>query len=212
MDIIYQHVLDQGPPQRPPLYMSGDPNVTDYFAQAYTTDPQDPRKRKRANPCAKSPNLRGMQGHLFHLLKHMLSHQTHIRDALAKTTIGDMPAFEKVLRMLEVAVKQALDEDAATQSSGHVHHLGDYKSYDSMTPSERTMVKYKRPWWVCQPNIRILPEEALEKGAMQPSKKELRVIKQESMADGVDDMVRRDDGRQSSDKENEMPKDALFCG
>ena len=224
LDIIYRHILDQEPPQRPPLYLPGDAGVQAYYDTSALAVPEaEIRKRKRADPLGKSPNLRAMQGHLFHMLKHIVPIHTDIRDALAKAKPGNMPAFEKVLRMLEKAVKEALDEEAtkeALDEEATKEALDEevtngpsaqQRTVEEGSPTDQTIVKYKRPWWVCQPYLRPLPEAALEKGALQLSKKEKARLKAEQRPQQIE-TITRDDGLQGSDKENEITKDALVCG
>ena len=173
-DIIYRYVLDQEPPKRLPLYIPGDK----YSSQAadkslQTTTPRSEersKKRKRDVVAAASPNLRVMQGHLFQILRPMLSTHTDIRDKLAQCRTGDMAAFENVLSMVEAAIRQGLDKEAAQPTIPHEEEAPAVPDSE-MTPSERTIAKYKRPWWICQPHIRPSPEEALKKGATAPGKK-----------------------------------------
>ncbi|RMZ86563.1 hypothetical protein DV736_g6207, partial [Chaetothyriales sp. CBS 134916] len=141
LDIIYRHVIEQTPPQRPPLYIPGDVVVTEYYDTSALEDSvSQTRKHRRANPWAKSPSVRVMQGHLFHLLRHIISTHPEIRDALAKTTVGNMASYEKVLRMLEAAVKQALDEETSHSSQDGL------KAKANMSPDDQLRAKYRRPW------------------------------------------------------------------
>ena len=175
LDIIHRDVLEQDPPQRQPLYVPGDSNRTSSPTSPSASITPSPhiiqkrgRKRKRDNTSASSPNLRVMQGHLFQILRPLVSTHTDIRDALAQCRTGDIAAFENVLNMVEAATRKALDEEAASSPSSEQPQ----KSESGMTASERTIAKYKRPWWVCQPHIRPSPDEALKKGALQLTKKE----------------------------------------
>ena len=211
LDIIYRHILEQEPPQRPPLYMPGDADVPDYYdVSTLTISMPDTCKRKRASPLAKSPNIRAMQGHLFHMLKHIVPTHTDIRDALSKAKMGNMDGYERVLRMLECAVKRALDED----SSASPHF--EAETNDSMTPQEHIAAKYERPWWVCQPHLRPLPEAALEKGSMQLRKKDIhrtQSVPNTELSLNRPDAGKHEHEQHNSDKENEVPnKEALVCG
>ncbi|RMZ81719.1 hypothetical protein DV738_g1923, partial [Chaetothyriales sp. CBS 135597] len=161
LDIIYRHILEQTPPERPPLYLPGDEVVTEYYeTSALEGSVSQSRKNKRTA----SPSLRVMQGHLFSLLRHIVSTHPEIRDALSRTTVGNMAAFEKVLRMLEAAIKQALDEQAANLSKDAS------ESTENKSPDQELREKYKRPWWVCQPFIRPLPPTACERAPKQLNK------------------------------------------
>lgn len=173
LDIIYKYVLETPAPERKPLYLPSDPKeekepTPDPTAAA---EPEDgPPKKKQKRDRAKRPNspsLGVMQGHLFQLLRPMIAQHTNVRDALAKARPGDMPAYENVLSLVEKAIKSGLDE---------------YKEYPErfakspdaqLTGSKATIAKYGRPWWICQPHIRPLPEEALENGALHLRKKDL---------------------------------------
>ena len=201
LDIIYRYVLDQEPPNRPSLYIPGDsPHSTACAAPSATSQQmlqERGKKRKRDNAAATSPNLRVMQGHLFQILRPMLSTHTDIRDALAQCRTGDIAGFESVLSMVEHAIKEGLDEEA-TESQAVMQSMAAASgmSEAEMTPSERTIAKYKRLWWVCQPHIRPLPAEAIRKGAMTLSKKQ-----QEKVAVEVQKEI-----------EIPVPKEELVCG
>ncbi len=125
-----------------------------------------------------------MQGHLFQLLRPLVSAHTDIRDALAKTRAGDMDGYESVLALVERAVRKGIDEHAAS-SSGQADSGTPQKQDNisetseaevAMTPKQKTEQIYKRPWWVCQPHIRPLPEEAMASGALKVKKKDLARI------------------------------------
>ncbi len=201
MDIIYGYILDKKPPSRPPLYVPGDHSHSIPDGIPSSTFPQmlheRSAKRKRDNAAATSPNLRVMQGHLFQILRPMLSTHTQIRDALAQCRTGDLTAFENVLSMVEDAIRHGLDEEAAQAHSEHQDSSEGALSLEAeMTPSERTIAKYKRPWWICQPHIRPLPDEAVRKGAITLSKKQ-----QEKVAVEVQKEI-----------EIPVPKEELVCG
>lgn len=218
MDIIYKYSFDRAPPARQPLYIPGDLKIDS------TTESTDPasqngvtnsKKRKRESKPRTDPNLKGMQGHLFQLLRSLVSVHTDVRDALAKSQYGDMDAYEHVLSMVEKVVMEGLDAEAQrTTEDSTVQEeatLG-----DDLTPKQRTEAKYKRPWWVCQPYIRPLPEEALKLGAMKLSKKEMaKLAMQESAETKKDPIQRVDDSQQqlqSNSTSDDVPKAALVCG
>jgi len=76
--------------------------------------------------------------------------------------------------MVEAAVREALDENATSPGRAESGVIQDAVSSEvAMTLRQKTEQKYRRPWWVCQPHIRPLPEEALQNGALKISKKEL---------------------------------------
>ncbi|OAL68762.1 hypothetical protein A7D00_7328 [Trichophyton violaceum] len=180
MDIIYKYVLEQDPPQRAPLYHPDDEPISESNGQMQTDEAvedeseQPPRKKQKQGKRVKrtpSTNLSSMQGHLFQLLRHLVSHRTDIRDALARCHGGDMPNFEKVVKLVDHAVKQGMQEYEQNPDWKHVvpaSKPGVVKSEES----KATMEKYQRPWWVCQPYIRPLPEEALQIGSLQLKKKD----------------------------------------
>ncbi|KAK4989509.1 tRNA dihydrouridine synthase [Elasticomyces elasticus] len=236
MDIIHKYVLGQDPPPRRPLFVPGDP--VDEPASKQTTVQSGPQKRpleheepgpvptkkqkrskaEKQEKCT-SPNLCSMQAHLFHMLRPLVSKHTNIRDALARCRSGDMAAFENVLTMVEEAVKSGLID------------------YERMTPDERealmpeappkdltkdpgslaTVAMCKRPWWVCQPYVRPLPREAMEKGALQLSKKEMARLEQENQdtkKTGLQPEGRAEEDliQHSPERTVEIPKEGMVCG
>jgi len=274
MDIIHRHVLEQEPPQRPPLYLPGDAESSQTMGAAVsipadlTSTPasqttattrtmpntggnedeadQPAKKQKRRHDkkgqiaAVHNPNLKALQGHLFQLLRCMLSTHVPIRDALARARAGDIQAFENVLSMVEAAVKQGLDEEnAAIAIPAQQTNHDDATAGDTTTntangvingqSSATTKQKYKRPFWVCQPHIRPLPDEALKIGAMTLSKKDKEKLAQEMQvksdtADPVEKDVKsqaavadalQDDNNRAEKEEivHELPnEEALACG
>lgn len=222
LDIIYRCVLERKPPQRRPLFLPSDfPDSTDqdlYHVQD-GNDEEPPKKRQKKDPQSRitSPSLKALQGHLFQLLRPILSTHTDIRDVLAKCRVGDLVGFERVLAMLEDAVRQALLDDAATSvtSASSAEEVQQHQCDGKATVNNtQTIAKYKRPWWICQPYIRPLPEQAIESGALQVSKKELARRKEESERQGM----MKDGGAEdyleskSAVSSSELPKEALVCG
>ncbi|KAJ5099992.1 hypothetical protein N7532_006993, partial [Penicillium argentinense] len=168
LDIIYKYVLEQPVPERKPLFLPSDPvdeaeEAKEAAEQAGEEEKDGPPKKKQKRDKIKrpnSPNLGFMQGHLFQVLRPMVGTHTNVRDALARSRPGDMPAFEHVLTLIERAIKTALKEYEQTPEKFE-------KSPDeTLTGSKATIAEYGRPWWVCQPYIRPLPEEARENGAL----------------------------------------------
>lgn len=177
MDIIHEYVLEETKPARRPLYLPGDaPATTSTFEgpeeneETEETDEPPAKKQKRSKTNKEkytrptSPNLTAMQGHLFQLLRPLISHKTLIRDALARTRAGDIEGFERVVEMVEGAVEEGIrDYDDSKEVVKGV-------DVEGLSGSERTRAEVGRPWWVCQPYVRPLPEEALEKGALAEKK------------------------------------------
>lgn len=165
LDIIYEHVLEQPVPERKPLFLPSDPIDE---AEKTNEDDQDdevegPPKKKQKRERLKrtnSPSLGVMQGHLFQVLRPMVSTYTNVRDALARARPGDMAAFEHVLTLVEKAVKGGLQE--------YVRNPEKFERQPdkTLTGSKATIAEYGRPFWVCQPHVRPLPEEAMENGAL----------------------------------------------
>ncbi|KAJ5901615.1 tRNA-dihydrouridine(16/17) synthase, partial [Penicillium taxi] len=172
LDIIYKYVLEEPAPERKPLFLPSDPVEETEISQTEDQDNEDeggpPRKKqkrsknKNKNKDKKpiSASLGVMQGHLFQMLRPMVSTHTDVRDALAMSRPGDMSAFENVLTLVEKAIKGGLQEYEISPEKFE-------KSKDAtLTGSKATIAEYGRPWWVCQPHVRPLPEEALENGAL----------------------------------------------
>ena len=177
LGVIYKYVLESPPPERKPLYLPSDLITKDEKPAAEGDEPKldakeedSPPKEKQKHVKSKrtnSPNLGVMQGHLFQLLRPMISKHTNVRDALARSRTGDISAFEHVLQLVEEAIKEGLRE-----YEQHPEHFEDAGDVGQLTGSRATIAQYGRPWWVCQPHVRPLPEEAVENGALQVKKKE----------------------------------------
>jgi tRNA-dihydrouridine synthase 1 len=221
LDIIHRCVLEKEPPKRRPLFLPSDaPDCMNqdrpHEQDENEGEPPKKKQKRERQPKIMSPSLKALQGHLFQLLRPILSTHTDIRDALAKCRVGDIAGFERVLAMIEGAVRQALLEDAQTMLKNGSKAEGDeHRSRDAeLTISNaRTIAKYKRPWWICQPYIRPLPEQAIESGALKASKKELAKRKKESEEQGIarDDGIENTHEGQSTISSSELPK-ALVCG
>ncbi|KAJ5725096.1 tRNA-dihydrouridine(16/17) synthase [Penicillium malachiteum] len=164
LDIIYKYVLEQPVPQRKPLFLPSDPVDETEKSKAEDGEDDGPPKKKQKREKIKRPNsasLVVMQGHLFQVLRPMVSTHTNVRDALAHTRPGDMAGFEGVLSLVEEAIKAGLTEYEATPEKFEKPHD------PTLTGSKATIAEYGRPWWLCQPHIRLLPEEAIESGALK---------------------------------------------
>ncbi|KAK0621211.1 hypothetical protein B0T17DRAFT_495059 [Bombardia bombarda] len=209
LDLLHRYVAEQEPPQRRPLFMPGDddgwvaepaPPQEDKGDDDVEGPPRKKQKqqkqqqqqqndggggggRAKQNEKAKvipSPNLCAMQAHLFHLLRHLVSRHTDVRDILAKLRQGDLAAFESLLEMVERKVAQGLLEYERTDGKSVEEEMQvdkkekkeeeQVEDEDDPESSVRAVKQCKRPWWVIQPIIRPLPKEALAKGAIQPKK------------------------------------------
>lgn len=197
-------------------------------------------KQKKDMAAVHNPNLKPVQGHLFQLLRPMIADHVHIRDALAKSRVGDIAAFENVLRLVEEATRAGLDKEATQLHDGtpaealNQEAVSTNNGDTSSEGSTDARVRCKRPFWVCQPHIRPLPEEALKIGAMTLSKKEKERLAQEEAAKasvqgakqqteaksqaGVAESVQHNteslaNARTEEDIQSELPKqEALACG
>ncbi|KAI9721796.1 MAG: hypothetical protein M1812_002131 [Candelaria pacifica] len=189
MEIIYKYILEVPSPKRRPLYLPTDPQQSpepceDESKGRDDSEGQPPvKKQKREKPPkVTSPNLVPMQAHLFHLLRPLVSKHVNVRDALAKCRVGDIAAFEHVLTLVEEAVETGLREyGAKTNKDVGLPHSDEPTTAQNTgaETSEGTVAMVRRPWWVCQPYVRPLPKEALEKGAIQLSKKEKARLERE---------------------------------
>ncbi|KAI9368755.1 hypothetical protein BJX61DRAFT_199843 [Aspergillus egyptiacus] len=173
LDIIYKYVLERPPPERKPLYIPSDPEETQ--PELGTTPEQKPEPEQEEGPPKKkqkrdkfalgnNPNLRFMQGHLFQLFRPFITTHTNVRDALVRSNPRDMATFEHTLALLEQEVKKGLKEYEQFPERFET------KPDPSLTGSKAAIAEYGRPFWVCQPHIRLTPEEAMETGALQAKK------------------------------------------
>ncbi|KAJ5998065.1 hypothetical protein N7499_005555 [Penicillium canescens] len=126
--------------------------------------PLKKKQKRNKSDKVKKPNsasLGFMQAHLFQVLRPMVATHTDVRDALARSRPGDMAAFEHTLALLEKAIKGGLQEYEASPEKFET------KPDENLTGSKATIAEYGRPWWICQPHVRPLPEEAFETGALR---------------------------------------------
>jgi tRNA-dihydrouridine synthase 1 len=123
LDIIHKYALGREPPARKPLFLPSDPVPTEEpteSSEAAKSEREEqhedgpPRKKQKQSKAERkqqkisNPNLTAMQAHLFHLLRPLVGEHHNVRDALAKSRVGDIDAFENVLSLVEEAVKQGL--------------------------------------------------------------------------------------------------------
>lgn len=154
-----------------------------------TTTTNNPHLDKKA--LQTSPNLVSMQPHCFHLLRHFVTTHTDVRDLLARARNGsEIAKYEAILSQVERKVAQGLLEYERTGGSSFdvdVLETLIKETEDSQNDPEssaKARRENKRPWWVVQPIIRPLPKEALAKGALQLSKKELKAQAAKKAAGG----------------------------
>ncbi|KAF1952117.1 FMN-linked oxidoreductase [Byssothecium circinans] len=236
MDIIHKYALGQEPPARKPLFLPSDPVEPEESAQKEEEEQEGPPKKKlkqtkgdKKQQQIKNPNLTAMQAHLFHLLRPLVAQHHNVRDALAKSRVGDIEAFENVLTLVENAVKEGLiayenEQAEPTPSEPEVQEQAakeeEEEPTDPYESSLATVARCKRPWWVCQPYVRPLPKEAIAKGSMSLSKKEKKRLEQEeaqARAVGLEPggrVVKEElgDGDVGAKREVEVPKEGVVCG
>lgn len=228
LNIMYDYVLERSRPIRKPLYLPSDPPdetpVTEpTVPDIENTEPGPPRKkRKHDNKQAKitSPNLLAMQPHLFHLLRALVSKHTDVRDALAKCRPGDIPAYENVLRMTETATKEGLIDYEANPAKYEDDRGDETDAEEDANKDESSVAAVracKRPWWVCQPYVRPLLKEALEKGSLTMSKKDKRKLEEQKVLERAEQDRAAKSERETRDgkdgmAEKEMPKESMVCG
>ena len=245
MDIIHKYALGQEPPTRKPLWVPGDPEEPAPEVQEEEEGPPKKKQKQMQKPAEKkatkttNPNLTAMQAHLFHLLRPLVSQHHNVRDALARSRTGDIDAFENVLKLTEAAVKEGITAYEAEQANGTANAAPTpteqlLENLDPYESSLATVARCKRPYWVCQPYVRPLPKEAIEKGSMSLSKKEKRRleieaeeakkaglepegrVQKESVQNGEvksrESLEENEKKDEKSDEFIEEPKEGVVCG
>jgi tRNA-dihydrouridine synthase 1 len=163
-----------------------------------------------------------MQAHLFNILRPLVKIHTNVRDALARCRTGDIPGFENVLRLVEAAVKQGLIDYESSKSGDTVAGQQEVvaevtKLQNDHESSLAAVERCKRPWWICQPYVRPLPQEAFAKGALTLSKKEKeRLVQDEAAKKAVglepEGKVKTVENGTRKDQVVEIPKEGVVCG
>lgn len=125
LDIMHRYVLEQDPPARRPLFVPGDDESwlrEQEIDEANGSEAQEPARKKRkrdgggggggakVTSITAGPNFVGMQPHLFHMLRHFVTRHHDVRDALAKSRLGDIAVYENILAMVEKKIAEGLLE------------------------------------------------------------------------------------------------------
>ncbi|EME85525.1 uncharacterized protein MYCFIDRAFT_130789 [Pseudocercospora fijiensis CIRAD86] len=219
LDIIHEHVLGRAPPKREPLFLPSDapfdaPDTANEAAQT-SEAPVLPATNGDAPEKCTNPNLTAMQPHCFHILRALVGSHHDVRDALARSRAGDIDAYENVLSLVEKAVKEGLlayEKDPSQFETPEVD--AEEEALDPELYSTAAIRRCKRPFWVCQPHIRPLPKEAMEKGSLQLSKKQKAKLEAEGLekekaglsANGKVESI------SNGERTAEIPKEGVVCG
>lgn len=253
LDIIYKHVLGHDPPERKPLFVLSDPRpdvepgnlaVDGVEGASSNEDGLPPAKRQKreetkeekkekkekknskAEKCT-NPNLTAMQPHCFHILRALVGTCHDVRDHLAHCRAGDIDAYENVLALTEKAVQQGLlDYEKDPSKYEYPDPAEDEEVEDPELSSTEAVRRCKRPYWICQPHVRPLPKEAMEKGSIQLSKKAKAKLQAEQdekekaglSVEGKVEVVKPSDANGATDgsgaveEQAEVPREGVVCG
>ena len=245
LDIIHKYVLGQEPPHRAPLFLPSDGTSEQTIVESdghVSDDGQPPTKRQKleeSKPETKNgkqekvtqANFVAMQAHCFHILRPLVSTHHDVRDALARSRAGDIDAYENVLTLTEKAVKEGLLAYEANPADFEDEVENDGKPDEQLSALESSVAAVKRcrrPYWICQPYVRPLPKEALEKGSMQLSKKDKKKLakaEEEAKRSGLEpggrietighEGAKKNNARDFLDdelKREEIPREGVVCG
>lgn len=119
LDIMHKYILEEEVRVRRPLFLPGDDESWLRQDPIQDDEAEGPARKKRrkeapngktAKPTSSTvgPNFVGMQAHLFHLLRHFVTKHHDVRDALAKSRLGDISVYENILDMVERRVAEGL--------------------------------------------------------------------------------------------------------
>ena len=190
IDIIYKYVLEVSPPIRNPLYLPLFPTEENTEKKELHDEEGPIKKKQKTGKVEKTtnPNLLAMQPHLFHILRPLVAKHHNVRDALAKCRAGDLKSYEAVLQMVEEVVRVGLEQYHVTKGRSwkdefelderlksipdSLEQNGSGNNQSVGESSVKIVRECKRPWWILQPHVRPLPQEALAKGSWALNRKE----------------------------------------
>ncbi|KAF7186425.1 tRNA-dihydrouridine(16/17) synthase [NAD(P)(+)] [Pseudocercospora fuligena] len=175
---------------------------------------EEKKSKGKPEKCT-NPNLTAMQPHCFHILRALVGSHHDVRDALARSRPGDIDAYENVLSLVEKAVKEGLlayEKDPSRFETPEVDEAEE--ALDPELYSTAAIRRCKRPFWVCQPHIRPLPKEAMEKGSLQLSKKQKAKLEAEELEKEKAGLSANGKVEAVPNREHttEIPKEGVICG